>query len=249
MRVLVACERSGVVREAFRAAGHEAWSCDLHPADDGSPFHYSGWDAITLAYDPEEYRYNPVTGMRDRGEWDLLIGHPPCTYLANSGVRWLYKGGRGTVPDPARWESLRHAARFFLDLLTAPIPMVCIENPIMHGHARELGIPEPTQVIQPWQYGHPESKTTALWLRGLPALMPGAVLARPARGYWENQSPGGANRLPPSPERGQLRARTYAGIAAAMAAQWGKPGGPDPFPPGRPVYPRDRRPGDRPRLF
>jgi hypothetical protein len=232
VRVLIACERSGVVRDAFRTAGHDAWSCDLAPADDGSPFHIVG-DALA------------VIGQG----WDLLIGHPPCTYLCNSGVRWLYTGGRGTVPDPARWEGLRSGVQFFLALLDAPIPRVCIENPIIHGHAYDLGIPQPTQLIQPWQYGHPESKATNLWLRGLPPLMPGHVLTRPARGHWENQTASGANRLSPGPGRGQLRAKTYAGIAAAMAAQWGKPGGPDRFPAGRPVAPYARRPPTGPRLF
>lgn len=205
MRVLVACEYSGVVRDAFRALGHDAVSCDLLQSERPGP-HVVG-DVLDVLGDG----------------WDLMVAHPPCTYLANSGVRWLYAGGRGTAErDPVRWEAMLSAAGFFRELLTAPIPRVAVENPVMHGFARELIGHHPTvQTIQPWQFGHPESKTTQLWLRGLPPLVPTRILTRPASGHWDNQTASGQNRLGPSPDRWRERSRTYQGIADAMADQWG----------------------------
>lgn len=200
MRVLVACERSGVVRSAFRALGHDAWSNDLVPADDGSPFHIQG-DAIRAAYS---------------GHWDLIIAHPECTYLANSGAKHLYAGmNKANGPEPDRWAKMGAAAQFFLTLLNAPAPRVCVENPIMLGHPKRLfGIPDPTQIIQPWEYGHGETKATGLWLRGLPPLMPTDIVeGREQRVF----------KMPPGPERKRLRSQTFAGIAAAMASQWGGP--------------------------
>lgn len=198
LRVLVACERSGVVREAFRALGHDAWSCDLVPADDGSPFHIQG-DAIETAY----------TGI-----WNLIIAHPECTYLANSGAKHLYIGMKAeNGPDPDRWAKMGAAASFFLALLNAPAPRIAVENPIMLGHPKRLfGIPDPTQIIQPWEYGHGETKATCLWLRGLPELVPtNVVQGRDQRVF----------RMPPGEDRKRLRSRTFEGIAAAMARQWG----------------------------
>lgn len=193
MRVLIACEFSGVVRRAFRARGHDAWSCDLLPAEDGSEFHYQG-DVIGL---------NLL-----RLEWDLLIAHPPCTYLANSGVRWLY-GGKGKVRDPERWAEMERAADFFNALWLHDCPRVCVENPIQHRHA---GLPKPTQIIQPWQFGHPETKATCLWLRGLEPLVPTNIV--------DGRKPR-VHHASPGPDRWKERSRTLQGIADAMASQWG----------------------------
>ena len=197
-RVLIACERSGVVRRAFRSHGHDAWSCDIEPADDGDPHHIRG-DAIAAAYGRS---------------WDLMIAHPECTYLANSGAKHLYAGMRaGNGPEPERWARMGAAAAFFLALWHAPIPRVAVENPVMLGHPRRLfGIPEATQTIQPWQFGHGETKATCLWLKGLPPLVPTDIVAgRSAR----------VHRMPPAPGRWKERSRTYPGVASAMAAQWG----------------------------
>lgn len=198
LRVLVACERSGVVRRAFAARGHDAWSCDLVPADDGSPNHIQG-DAVAAAYG---------------GQWDIIIAHPECTFLANSGAKHLYAGmKRENGPDPDRWARMGAAALFFRLMLDAPAPMVAVENPIMLGHPRRLfDIPEPTQTIQPWQFGHGETKATCLWLRGLPPLTPTRIVeGREQRVF----------RMAPGPDRKMNRSRTFEGIAAAMADQWG----------------------------
>jgi len=213
MRVLIACERSGVVREAFRARGHEAWSCDTEPAEDGSPWHLQG-DAIAWLYDPDETRYDWHTGRRDAGPWDLLIAHPPCTYLCASGLHW-------NARRPGRDALTSAALAFARDLLDAPVPRVCVENPVGRiGTA----IRPADQYIHPWQFGHDASKRTGLWLRGLPCLRPTAIVAPRmvnGRPRWGNQTDSGQNRLGPSESRSMDRARTYAGIAAAMADQWG----------------------------
>lgn len=198
LRVLVACERSGVVRTAFRALGHDAWSNDLEPADDGSRFHIQG-DAVKAAY---------------VGGWDLIIAHPECTYLANSGAKHLYAGmNKANGPEPDRWARMGAAALFFRQMLDAPAKMVAVENPIMLGHPKRLfGIPDPTQIIQPWQFGHGETKATGLWLRGLMPLRPTEIVeGREQRVF----------RMPPGPDRKKDRSLTYDGIARAMASQWG----------------------------
>jgi hypothetical protein len=200
MRVLVACERSGVVRRAFRALGHDAWSCDLEPADDGGP-HLQG-DALLHAY------------RRFGHPWDLLIGHPECTYLATSGAKHLYAGMSAVNgPNPDRWFRMGEAAAFFKALWDAPIHMIALENPIMLGHPKRLaGIAEPTQIIQPWMFGHGETKATCLWLKNLPPLVPTNVVdGREQRVF----------RMAPGPNRKRDRSRTYEGIAEAMAEQWG----------------------------
>tara|TARA_R110002020_G_C16048404_1_gene754367 strand:- start:59 stop:694 length:636 start_codon:yes stop_codon:yes gene_type:complete len=200
MRVLIACEYSGAVRDAFIAKGHQAISADILPTEKPGPHHLG--DVRELLSE----------------KWDLIIAHPPCTYLCNSGVRWLHT-------EPGRWEKLEAAAKFFRLFLKSPTPRICIENPIMHKYAIELlGGRKQTQTIQPYEYGHPESKRTALWLKGLPPLRPTEILSRPARGFWNNQTPSGRNGLPPSKDRAKLRSKTYEGIAAAMADQWGSSG-------------------------
>lgn len=197
MKVLVACEFSQVVVEAFTKRGHYAMSCDLLPAEKNYP-HYQGYieDLLNKTWD----------------EWDLLIAHPPCTYLANSGVRWLSENCTKTGElYVERWGKMREAAEFFNLLLNVPIPMVAVENPIQHRYAREL-IRKYDQLIQPWQFGHGETKATCLWLKGLHLLKPTDVVSGREGRIW---------REPPSPDRGKKRSRTYPGIAEAMATQWG----------------------------
>jgi hypothetical protein len=198
VRVLVACERSGVVRRAFRERGHDAWSCDLEPADDGSLHHFQA-DAAYVAY---------------ARHWDLLIAHPECTYLANSGAKHLYAGmNAANGPNGDRWAHMGAAAAFFLSLWNAPVAHIAVENPIMLGHPRRLfGIPEPTQTIQPWQFGHGETKATCLWLKNLPPLEPTNIVEGRAQRVF---------RMAPGPDRKRLRSQTFEGIAEAMAEQWG----------------------------
>lgn len=197
MRVLVACEFSGTVRDAFLARDFDAWSCDLLPDEKGSNRHIRG----------------DVRGILNDG-WDLLIvAHPPCTRLCNSGVRWL------SVPPPGRslesmWTELEEGAALFSDLWNAPVEHVAVENPVMHRHAKEriTNYREPAQSVQPWQFGHGETKRTCLWLRNLPPLIATNVVeGRDAR----------VHRMPPGPDRWKERSRFFPGIAAAMADQWG----------------------------
>jgi len=209
MKVLVACEFSGIVRDAFIAEGHEAYSADLVPSERPGP-HYLG----------------NVLGLLDQtmftDKLDLLIAFPPCTYLANSGVRWLY-GGKGKVKDKERWKLMEQGAGFFDTLLNGyDIPKIAIENPVMHGYARQLICGEPAQTIQPWQFGHDEAKATQLWLKNLPLLVPTNILPLSESGHRGNQTPSGQNKLGPSPTRARERSRTYTGIAQAMAKQWGQ---------------------------
>lgn len=196
MRVLVACEYSGKVREAFRKLGHDAWSCDLLPADDNSPYHIQG----------------DVLEQLDKG-WDLMIAHPPCTYLTNAGVSWLYK-------KEGRWDDMRDGAEFFKTLLNCDIPKIAVENPIMHKYAVEIIGRRQDQVIQPWMFGHTEQKATCLWLKGLPLLVP----TNNVKDEMMKLTPQQRQRLhylPPSKDRWKIRSETYQGIADAFAAQWG----------------------------
>ena len=184
MRVLVACEYSGRVREAFRKIGHDVMSCDLLDAEDSSQYHYKG----------------DVLGILSGG-WDLMIAHPPCTHLAVSGARhFAAKRENG---------SQQEALDFVKTLMDAPIERICIENPISIISSR---IRKPDQIIQPWMFGHGETKATCLWLKNLPLLRPTSVVeGREAR----------VHRMPPGPDRWKERSRTYEGIAEAMANQWG----------------------------
>lgn len=193
MRVLIACEFSGVVRDAFLSLGHDAVSCDILPTEHAGP-----------------HIQDDVRNHLEDG-WDLMVAHPPCTYLANSGVRWLY-GGSGRVRDPIRWRKMEDGAEFFTELLLAPIPKIAIENPIMHCHGRNIIGLAPDQIIQPWQYGHGETKATCLWLKGLPLLEPTDVVSGRSHRV---------HRASPSPNRWKERSATLPGIAAAMAFQWG----------------------------
>lgn len=256
MRVLVACESSGIVREAFRKRGFDAWSCDLLPADDGSQHHIQG-DARALLHDA----------------WDLLIAHQPCTYLSSSGMHWTTRGLR----DPQLTEDALALVREFMH---APIRHIAIENPVGCISTR---IRKPDQITQPWMFGDDASKRTCLWLSNLPKLkidprhivppqawsrvvyadeLPrcpaceepycgphgahyatcecigpnedgvqirtidgvqfGTRAEHPPRPVWSNQTPSGQNKLGPSADRWKLRSKTYAGIAEAMADQWGR---------------------------
>ena len=186
MRILVACEFSGVVRDAFIARGHDAISCDLEPSERPGP-HYQG----------------DVRDILGDG-WDILIAHPPCTHLAVSGARWFAH----------KQQEQQDALAFVRLLLDAPILRIALENPVS---IISTSIRKPEQIIQPWQFGHNETKTTCLWLKNLLPLR--STLVMMDRRH--NLTPSGQNKLGPSPDRWKLRSRTYAGIAEAMAAQWG----------------------------
>jgi site-specific DNA-cytosine methylase len=192
MRVLIACEYSGTVRDAFRALGHDAMSCDLLPTDAPGP-HYQG----------------DVRDVLGDG-WDLMIAHPPCTHLAVSGARWFHLKQREQA----------EALEFVRLLMDAPISRIAIENPVSIISSR---IRKPDQVIQPWQHGHEATKTTCLWLKGLPPLTPTNVVGKGARHVTRSgRSLPDWYNLPPSPDRWKIRSATFPGIAAAMADQWSK---------------------------
>jgi len=198
MKVLIACESSGTVRDAFIRAGHDAMSCDMLPTERPGP-HYQG-DVLDVLYE----------------RWDMLIGHPPCTYLSVSGMHWTTRGLR----DPQFTEDALEFARFLMD---APIARIAIENPVSIISSR---IRKPDQIIQPYQFGHDASKKTCLWLKGLPPLRPTAFVEPriiDGKPRWANQTDSGQNKLPPSADRWRMRSKTYQGIAEAMAEQWGKP--------------------------
>jgi hypothetical protein len=214
MRALVGCETSGKVREELRRLGVEAYSNDLLPSDDGSPFHIQGDILELLERDPH---------------WDLFIAHPPCTYLCNSSVWALY--GEPGNPSPgvlygeARVEAMREAASFFRSLLLLPIPKIALENPTMHGDAQAIVGRPPNQSIQPYEFGDDASKQTCLWLKGLRPLRKDPALYVPPRivkglPRWSNQTDSGQNKITPSADRWKIRAETYGGIARAMAQQW-----------------------------
>lgn len=194
MKILVGCEFSGAVRREFRKLGHDAWSCDLLPAEDSQEFHIQGDIHQAIAQG-----------------WDMMIAFPPCTYLCASGLHWNKR-------RPERALKTIDAIAFFRGLTEAPIAKIAIENPIgcMSSVYRK-----PDQIIQPWMFGHPESKATCLWLKGLPKLVATNVLPKPEKGYWDNQTPSGQNKLGPSLNRAMERSRTYEGVAKAMASQWG----------------------------
>ena len=218
MRVLIACEFSGIVREAFRKRGHDAWSCDLLPAEDESIYHYRD-DVLT----------------HSQHGWDMMIAFPPCTHLAVSGARWFKEKRAAQLM----------ALEFVQMLMDAPIPHIAIENPI---GVISTKIRKPDQIIQPWQFGEDASKKTCLWLKNLPLLKPAKLVLPhyrcrcgysfgyelgkygcanccadygPAKLVHSNQTPTGQNNEPPGPDQARNRSRTYQGIADAMAEQWG----------------------------
>ena len=195
MKILIACEESQTVCKAFRAKGHEAYSCDILPPSGGRP---------------EWHIQDDVLKHLDEG-WDMMIAHPPCTYLSNAGARFLYQGGEGVL-NLERFKEGKTAAKFFLKLLNAPIEKISVENPIPSTIFR---LPRYTQIIQPYQFGHPVQKKTCLWLKNLPPLTPTKIMEKPqstkVAGNWFNK--GGK-------ERQMNRAKTFQGIADAMAEQW-----------------------------
>jgi hypothetical protein len=196
--ILVACEYSATVRDAFRRQGHNAFSCDVLPTDGDPEFHIQG-DAREVSLSRQ---------------WHMVIAHPPCTYLAVSGVRWLHT-------QEGRWEKMKEGAEFFRFFLDLDVPYVAVENPVMHRYATEIIGQKQDQVVQPWMFGHPESKGTALWLKGLP------LLRSTKNVYLEAASKSAKQRdrmhwAAPGPDRWKLRSKTYEGIATAMAKQWGR---------------------------
>lgn len=225
MRVLIACEYSGRTREAFRARGHTVVSCDLLPAEDNSPDHIVGdvFDVIRL-----------------HGPFDLMVAHPPCTYLANSGVRWLYdhipcKSSHESFynddvrveRNEARWRDMEAGAAFFARLLQSTVPKIAVENPVMHRHGRDaietiLGEPMHTHFVQPWWFGDEAFKATGFTLKGLPPLVkPRTALIPPKPGTEAHKAWSVIHNASPGPNRWKERSRTFPGIAQAMAETWG----------------------------
>jgi hypothetical protein len=224
VKVLIACEYSGRTRRAFAALGHDVISADFEPAEDNSPYHYQG-DCFDLINDHQ---------------FDLMIAHPPCTYLAVSGIHWNSRGVM--VNGRPRAELTEEALEFVRRLMDAPIPRIAIENPVSVISSR---IRKPDQIIQPWMFGEDASKATCLWLKGLPLLKPTNIIegklyccgiqvqdddkyacpncngAKKAKRIYGNQTPSGQNKLGPSDNRWKERSRTYEGVAAAWASQWG----------------------------
>ena len=203
MKILVACEFSGTVRDAFSQRGHDAMSVDLLPTDSPGK-HYQG-------------------DVRDlMGEsFDLVIAHPPCTYLSNSGVTWLYEADN---PEQ-RWEAMLEGAEFFRLMSTFNAPRIAIENPIQHRYAVQAhGLGRQTQIVHPWWFGHPESKSTCLWLYGLPPLVADADAdqTRETMRTLPKRERERLHYIPPGPNRWKLRSKTFPGIARAMAEQWGE---------------------------
>ena len=199
MKVLIACEFSGIVREAFAKRGHDAWSCDLLPTEI-----------------PGKHIQDNVLNHLDK-RWDLMIAHPPCTYLSNAGAGWDKR-------KPERIPKRKAAAKFFKQLLDAPIPMIAIENPVMLGRAKVLIGRNYDQIVEPFHFGHPFRKKTCLWLKGLPKLKPTKIVQ--PTGYWVNSSSNYRNGAKLSNKglhrNWKDRSRTFKGIAEAMAKQWGK---------------------------
>lgn len=191
-RILVSCEYSGRVRDAFAAKGWDAWSCDFEPSDT-----------------PGQHHQGDVRDLLTQ-HWDLMIAFPPCTYLCSSGMHWTTRGLR----DPKLTED---AIGFVHMLLMSGIHRICIENPVGVISTR---ICKPDQIIQPWQFGDDASKRTCLWLKNLPRLAPTNILPVPISGRWSNQTASGQNKVGPGQGRWKERSRTYQGIAQAMADQW-----------------------------
>ena len=195
MRILIACEYSATVREAFAKKGHDVMSCDIEPTDVPGP-HYQG-DIFDVLYQ----------------DWDMMIAHPPCTYLSNAGARFLYPGGKENGMNMERYAKGMEAREFFMKLYDANIPKICVENPIS---SKVYNLPTHTQTIQPYEYGHPFKKATRLWLKGLPPLEPTNIVdtaqSTKVPGNWFNK--GGV-------ERQKNRSKFFQGFADAMAEQWG----------------------------
>ena len=204
MTVLVACERSGTIRDVLIANGIDAVSCDLEPTDKPGP-HIVG-DALEQI---------------DR-RWPMVIAHPVCTFLTNAGAKHLYIGGRKeNGPDLSRWDAMRKGAAFFNAFKRANASKIAIENPIPHFHARQI-IGSPTQYVQPWWFGEEAFKATGFWLTGLPKLVATNKLTPPKPGTDEHKRWSFIHRMPPGPDRQAERSKTFPGIAKAIAEQWGR---------------------------
>ena len=207
MKVLVACEESQEVCKAFRAKGHEAYSCDIQEPSGGHPEWHILGDALKAIDGGQVTTMDGET--HDIGKWDLLIAHPPCTYLSNAGARFLYPKG---VLNMERYEKGVEAKEFFMKFLNCNCEKVCVENPLP---SKIFGLPDYSQIIQPYEFGHPYKKKTLLWLKNLPYLKPTCVVecqqSTKVPGNWFNA--GGKDRQ-------RNRAKTFHGIAAAMASQW-----------------------------
>ena len=204
MKVLVACEFSGTVREAFKKKGHDAWSCDLLPTEI-----------------PGQHIQGNVLDYLDR-DWDLMIAHPPCTYLANSGVQHLWKDRKKeNGKNYRRWLLMNQGKRFFLDLLYNPfISKIAVENPVPHGYSK---LPKYNQIVQPFYFGEEAMKKTCLWLKNLEPLKPTKIVGKGEQYYTKEGKPNGSKwyQLPPTKDRWKHRSKTFQSIANAMAEQWG----------------------------
>ncbi len=212
MRVLVACEYSGAVRDAFTRAGHDAWSCDLLPSDAPGK-HYQG-DVRDILPGGD------LNGMFPK--WDLMIAHPPCTYLCRAGQRWLNApddSRPGKLKGAPRWEAVEEAVELFQLLQEADIPRIAVENPRPGSHVADR-IGKPDQVVQPWMFGHTENKATGLWLKNLPQLEPTDDVRKLMADMPKSETDK-VHRASPGPDRWKIRSTTFTGLAAAMAAQWG----------------------------
>ena len=215
MNVLVACEFSGIVRDAFRAKGHNAWSCDLLPCEADARWHYQG--DFRRLFGQFMARHRPE-GMPTPDRWDMIITHTPCTRLTNSGVRWLHKPPSGKTL-PQMWREFDEGVVLF-KWLEGKAPKLCRENPIPHKYARaEIGMYN--QLIQPWMFGHKEMKATCFWLDGLPKLVPTDIVGPPPIDKADRKAWQVVHRASPGPNRWKERSRTRKGIADAMAEQWG----------------------------
>jgi hypothetical protein len=226
LKVLIGFEESGVMRRAFAALGHDAWSCDIRRSLDGSNKHITG-----------DIRDHLHEG------WDLLaVLHPPCTRLCNSGVRWLHKAPTKLNPEhhtaaeclayammneeerlAFMWKDLKEGAELFSAAWNAPIERIAVENPVMHGHAKKLieNYQDPTQTVQPWWFGEKAFKATSFYLKGLPKLVPTNKLTPPKAGTPEHKEWSTIHLVPPGPDRWRIRSKTFQGIAEACADQWG----------------------------
>ena len=203
MKILIACEESQTITIEFRKLGFEAFSCDLQECSGGRPEWHIQGDVLDIV----------------NKKWSMMIAHPPCTYLANSGVRWLWN--KDGTKNKERWKNLEESALFFKALLNANIPHIAIENPIPHKHAISLIGVKYNQIIQPYQFGHPESKATCLWLKGLPKLETTFDVRNEFLAIPKNKAQR-IHFLSPSKDRSKIRSKTYQGIAKAMADQWNK---------------------------
>lgn len=206
MRILVACEESQEVCKAFRKLGHKAFSCDIQDCSGGHPeWHIKG----------DVFDYTDLNPFNEFKGWNLMVAHPPCTRLCNSGVMWLDKRDL--------WEDMKKGAVFFKKLLNVKIPLVAIENPIPHKYALKIIGKKYNQIIQPYMFGHKERKATCLWLKGLPQLKPTKDVKKEMLKLPKSKSQR-IHYTSPGKDRGKIRSKTFKGIAKAMAEQWGKNG-------------------------